>query len=323
VIRILPGSQSALDAAGIQALRIEHLWWLFFWICLVVYVIVVAVMLVSAVRRRNAPTPERAEAAPERERGLIRIVAAAVGVTVVLLIVMLVGDFTTRRALRSLEPSDPLEIRVTGHQWWWEFQYQDVIPSNIVTTATELHLPAGRAVALVLRSADVIHSFWAPNLAGKKDLFPGRLTRLFVRADRVGTYSGQCAEFCGNQHASMRFTVVVDPPDRFEHWLAAQRAPAPAPATPEQRRGQQVFLGTTCVMCHSVAGTPAMSRVGPDLTHVASRRWIASAFLPNTRAHLAGWIADPQRIRPGVRMPLNPLPPQDLRALLEYLESLR
>jgi cytochrome c oxidase subunit 2 len=178
-------------------------------------------------------------------------------------------------------------------------------------------------VEFVLRSADVIHSFWVPNLAGKKDLFPGRLTRLFVRADRVGAYTGQCAEFCGNQHASMRFQVIVDPPERFQQWLAAQRTPAAAPVTAEQRRGQAVFLGTTCVMCHSVQGTPARSHVGPDLTHVASRRWIASGFLPNTRAHLAGWVADPQRIRPGVRMPMNPLPPQDLRALLEYLESLR
>jgi len=323
VIRVLPGPQSALDPAGIQALRIEHLWWLFFGIAAVVYAIVMAVMLVAAIRRRNAPLPARAEEAPDRERRLLRIVAGAVGVTVVLLLVMLVGDFTTRRALRSLEPSDPLEIQVTGHQWWWEFRYQDAIPSNIVTTATELHLPAGRAVELVLRSADVIHSFWAPNLAGKKDLFPGRLTRLFVRADRVGSYTGQCAEFCGNQHASMRFHVVVDPPERFQQWLAAQRAPAAAPVTAEQRRGEAVFLGTTCAMCHSVQGTPARSHVGPDLTHVASRQWIASGFLPNTRDHLAGWIADPQRIRPGVRMPPNPLPPRDVQALVEYLESLR
>lgn len=323
MIRVLPGPQSALDAAGVQASRIEHLWWLFFWICAVVYLTVLAVMLAAAIRRRKGPAPVRPEHAPERERGLIRIVAAALGVTVVLLLVMLVGDFTTRRALRSLEPNDPLEIRVTGHQWWWEFQYQDPIPSNMVTTATELHLPEGRAVELVLRSADVIHSFWAPNLAGKKDLFPGRLTRLFLRADRVGAYTGQCAEFCGNQHATMRFRVVVDPPARFQEWLAAQRAPAPAPMTAAQKRGQEVFLGTTCVMCHAIQGTPAMSHVGPDLTHVASRQWIASAFLPNTRAHLAGWVADPQRIRPGVLMPLNPLPPQDLRALLEYLESLR
>ncbi|MGE5178320.1 MAG: cytochrome c oxidase subunit II [Bacteroidota bacterium] len=323
MIRALPGPQSALDPAGIQALRIEHLWWLFFFICLAVYLIVVAVMIVAVVRRRNAPEPAAPDQAPARERALIRMVAGALGVTVVLLLIMLVGDFTTRRALRSLDPADPLEIRVTGHQWWWEFQYQDPVPANLVTTATEIHLPAGRVVKFVLRSADVIHSFWAPNLTGKKDLFPGRLTQLYVRADRPGTYTGQCAEFCGYQHASMRFVVVVETPAQFQRWLQGQRQQAAAPVTADQKRGQAVFLGTTCVMCHSIQGTPAGSHVGPDLTHVASRTWIASGFLPNTPAHLAGWISDPQRIRPGVLMPMNALPPRDLRALLSYLESLR
>jgi len=323
MIRVLNGPQSALDSAGIQALRIEHLWWFFFAVCLVVYVIVLVVAIVAVIRRRNVPDPVPTEVASEREHRLVRIVGAAIGVTVLLLVTMIVGDFLTRRALRSLDTGDPLEIRVTGHQWWWEFQYQDPIPSNLVTTATELHLPEGRPVKFVMRSADVIHSFWMPNLAGKRDLFPGRLTQLVVRADKRGRYIGQCAEFCGFQHASMRFLVVVESPAQFQEWLRSQRQPAATPVTAAQVRGQQVFLATTCIMCHTIQGTPAMSRVGPDLTHVASRQWIASGFLPNTRAHLGGWIADPQRIRPGVRMPANPLPPQDLRALLEYLGSLR
>jgi cytochrome c oxidase subunit 2 len=215
-----------------------------------------------------------------------------------------------------------LTIRVTGHQWWWEVQYQDPTPSQIVTTAAAIHIPVGRTVQFELRSADVIHSFWVPNLHGKRDLIPGHPTRIFLRADRPGTFRGQCAEYCGYQHAYMRFVVVAEPEGRFQDWLEAQRQPTADPATERQRRGQQVFLGTTCVLCHTIQGTPARGRVGPDLTHLGSRPLIGG-LLPNTRGHLAGWIVDPQRIKPGVRMPLNVVNPGDLDALLDYLESLK
>jgi cytochrome c oxidase subunit 2 len=178
-------------------------------------------------------------------------------------------------------------------------------------------------VRFELVSNDVIHSFWIPNLHGKRDLVPGKPTRTFLRADRPGTYIGECAEFCGHQHATMRFVTVVEPEDRFERWLAAQRRPAPPPATDRTRRGQEVFLGATCAMCHAIQGTTALSRVGPDLTHLASRSMIASATLPNVRGHLAGWITDPQRVRPGVRMPPTIIAPADLQAMLDYLETLR
>src|SRR5581483_5301132 len=160
-----------------------------------------------------------------------------------------------------------------------------------------------------LSSSDVIHSLWVPSLAGKKDLIPGHRTSLWLQADTPGVYRGQCAEFCGVQHAKMALLVIAEPPERYRTWLA--------------RRGLAVFLGSSCVLCHAIAGTPAASRMGPDLTHLASRRTLAAGSLPNRRGALAGWIADPQRIKPGSRMPPNPLGPGDLRALLAYLEGLR
>jgi cytochrome c oxidase subunit II len=169
----------------------------------------------------------------------------------------------------------------------------------------------------------VIHSFWVPNLHGKTDMIPGHTTRTFLRADRAGTYWGQCAEFCGHQHANMRFQVVVEPEEDFQKWLTAQLQSAPEPQTESQKRGRQVFLTKQCVLCHTIAGTPAHATVGPDLTHIASRPRIAAGTLPNNRGHLAGWITDAQSVKPGVRMPPNPLAPEELQALLDYLETLK
>jgi cytochrome c oxidase subunit II len=215
-------------------------------------------------------------------------------------------------------------VRITGHQWWWEVQYPDAVPSNTFTTANEVHIPVGKLVKFEIRSMDVIHSFWVPNLHGKKDMIPGHDTSLWIKPDRVGTFVGECAEFCGLQHAKMRFTVVVDPPEQYAAWLEAQRKPAANPQTTEQEEGRQVFMTRgRCFMCHSVVGTPAMSRLGPDLTHIASRPTIAAGTLPNTPGHLAGWIVDPQGIKPGSRMSQNPLAPADLQNLLAYLKSLK
>jgi cytochrome c oxidase subunit 2 len=257
-----------------------------------------------------------------QERRLTRLVAGGVGLTAVVLFVLMIGDFATGRGIHSLAGPDALTIRVTGHQWWWEVQYQDSTPSNIVTTANEIHIPVGRAVQFELQSSDVIHSFWIPNLHGKRDMIPGHPTRTFLRADRAGRFRGQCAEFCGYQHAFMRFVVVAEPEAQFRRWIEAQRKSAREPTTASQRRGRDVFLGATCVMCHAIQGTAARAKVGPDLTHVGSRPLIGG-ILPNARGHLAGWIVDPQRIKPGVRMPLNVVKPTDLDALVDYLASLK
>jgi cytochrome c oxidase subunit II len=169
----------------------------------------------------------------------------------------------------------------------------------------------------------VIHSVWVPNLNGKRDLVPGRTTTLWFQADTPGVYRGQCAEFCGHQHAKMALLVIAEPPDRYARWASAQGTVPPPPTDSVAARGQQVFLTSTCVMCHAIQGTPAGSRAGPDLTHLASRLTLAAATLPNTRGNLAGWIVDPQGVKPGTQMPPNQLAPADLEALLTYLQSLR
>ncbi len=312
--------QHVLEPAGREAARHLPLWWFMIIVSTTVYVIVIATLLYATLRRRQEPAAD--EATPERHRRAARGIIGATAVTVVLLLVFLVFDFTTHRALAAM-PVAPLEVHVSGRQWWWHIEYPDTVPQRRVTTANEIHIPVGRPVLLKLTSPDVIHSFWAPNLNGKKDLVPGHENALVIQADRPGKFRAQCAEFCGHQHAKMALWVVAEPPAEFEAWLDAQRRPATPPTDSLARLGQQVFLTRTCVMCHAIGGTPAGSRFGPDLTHLASRLTIAAGTLPNTPGHLAGWITDPQRIKPGVRMPPNPLPPGELQALLAYLETLR
>ena len=215
-------------------------------------------------------------------------------------------------------------IKITGHQWWWEVEYTDEAqPSNNITTANEIHIPVGQPVKLVMKSNDVIHSFWVPNLNGKKDLVPGFETTMWLNAEKPGIYEGQCAEFCGAQHAHMRFAVIADAPEDFNNWLAAARQSSVQPANDLQKRGQEIFLTSSCVLCHSIQGTIAGGRVGPNLTHVGSRQRIAAETIPNTRGHLGGWITDPQSIKPGVIMPQNTYSPEDLKALIEYIQSLK
>jgi cytochrome c oxidase subunit 2 len=317
------GPQSSLDPAGLQASRIHGLWWLYFAVTLIVYVSVLAILAWGS--RRRSPTPATPVIRPDTttERKLKVTVSSALACSVALLFLLLFGDFLTGRAMHTLSDPAAAKIRVVGRQWWWEFRYDDISPGNIVTTANDLHLPIGRPVQLELESRDVIHSFWVPNLHGKRDLIPGHTSHIFLQADRPGTYWGQCAEYCGYQHANMGFSVTAEPEDAFQKWLVSQRADAAEPATEQQHRGKRAFLGSTCVMCHTIQGTIAQAKLGPDLTHVGSRPWIGAGALTNTRGNLAGWIADAQRAKPGTRMPPNPLPSEDLLALVDYLESLK
>jgi cytochrome c oxidase subunit II len=250
-------------------------------------------------------------------------VIVATAATTIILFVFLVLDLSVGRAITRNPGPEALQVRVTGHQWWWEVQYRDSLPQNWATTANEIHVPVGRPVVFELRSTDVIHSLWPPNLNGKRDLIPGNENSIWFQAESAGVYRGQCAEFCGHQHAKMGFLVIAEPQDSFRTWLAAQRDTAMTPTDSIALRGQEVFLSSSCVMCHTIAGTPAGSRIGPDLTHLASRRTIAAGTLPNTRGNLADWIVNPQAIKPGVRMPATSLDSDDLQALLTYLESLK
>jgi cytochrome c oxidase subunit II len=214
-------------------------------------------------------------------------------------------------------------VIVTGHQFWWEVEYDDPDVSRRLRTANEIHIPVGRPVQLDLASRDVIHSFWVPAITGKKDLIPGYRNTEVLLADKPDLYIGQCAEFCGLQHAKMNLQVYAEPPEKFKQWWDSQLQSAPEPANDLERRGRDVFTQSSCVLCHSIQGTPAGATIGPDLTHLASRKTIAAGSLPNTPGNLASWIRSPQTIKPGAQMPATALPPDDLAALTQYLTSLR
>jgi cytochrome c oxidase subunit 2 len=325
VIAALAQVQSALAPAGPQARRIGRLGDAMYIVATVVWVIVVAAMLYAVFRPRGSKAgPLRSSFAPEMDRRLVRVIGGATAATALILIAFLVADFTTGRAMASLDQRrDALVIEVRGHQWWWDVRYRDPDPSKILSTANEIHIPVGRPVKLLMTGVDVIHSFWVPSLHGKRDLIPGKWSETTLLADSAGIYRGQCAEFCGHQHAKMGLLVIADPPEEFDRWYRPQLAPGRIPSDSATQRGSVVFQGASCVMCHAIGGTVAGARVGPDLTHVGGRRTLAAAAIPNTRGWLAGWISDPQRIKPGTLMPPNQLSPDDLNALVTYLESLK
>jgi cytochrome c oxidase subunit II len=312
------GNQNVFNPAGPAARDIANLGWFMFAVCGGVYALVLAALAWALLRPRHA-----SDSTAETERHLTRTVIGAVGATIAILLVFMISSVVAGRGLTSPRGPGAVTIDAVGHQWWWEFQYRDLTPSDFVTSPNELRIPVGVPIHIKAISRDVIHSFWVPNLHGKRDLIPGQVTNFWIQADEPGVYRGQCAEFCGHQHANMAFVVVAEPMEKFQSWIQHQRQPAQEPRTDQERRGQQVFLQTTCAMCHTIRGTSAGSRVGPELTHVGSRMTIAAGTLPNTRGHLAGWVIDSQSVKPGNRMPPNPLAPDDLQAVLTYLRSLR
>jgi cytochrome c oxidase subunit 2 len=319
------GNQVALNAKGLQAARIERLWWFMFSIVVGVYIVVVVWVGSAVLRSRTSASvteiPPQVNAAADKRMTIV--VGSAIGLTVILLFVMLTSSVMTGHAISGLTSKNPVAIDIIGHQWWWEVRYEATQADQTVITANEIHIPVGQPVVIKTSSVDVIHSFWAPNLHGKRDLIPGYQNALWIQADEAGTYRGQCAEFCGHQHAHMAFFVIAETPDKFNAWLAQQVSTPPEPADPVAKQGEQVFLTHTCVMCHTVRGNGSGGKFGPDLTHIASRNTIAAGTLPNNRGNLAGWILDSQSIKPGNKMPPNPLPSDDLNALLAYLETLK
>ena len=312
------GTQTALNPAGPHAGAIASLTWLFFAVLLAIYVLVLAAAGWALVRRRRPADDE-----PETTRRVTRVVAGAVAVTIFVLIGLLTADAFTNRRINVSDRPDAIILDAIGNQWWWEFRYHGQRADEWVSSPNELHVPVGVPVVIQASSRDVIHSFWVPNLLGKRDLVPGITTRTWLQADRPGIYRGQCAEFCGHQHANMAFLVVAEPMEQYQAWLQQQRRAAAEPAGDAAGRGRELFVNGTCVICHTVRGTRAGSRLGPDLTHLASRRTLAAGTLPMTREHLGRWISDSQAIKPGNRMPPNPLNGEDLQALLAYLEGLK
>jgi cytochrome c oxidase subunit 2 len=320
--------QSVLDPAGRQSSQIANLWWLFLWLLGSIFVVVMAVALWALRRKHPGIEQEPVEAknvpSPDTQVRLNRAVTSATVLSVIILLGLIVVSIATGKSVSSLELTrNGLAIEVTGNQWWWSIRYLNDEPSRIVVTANELHIPVGRPVMIRGTSNDVIHSFWVPELNGKRDLIPSRVTSLWIQADHPGRYRGQCAEFCGLQHAHMALWVVAESPDQFEAWMRHQLEPAVQPSDPIQLSGQRVFLNNACIFCHAIGGTSAAGQVGPDLTHLASRLTLAAGTLPNNKGNLGGWIADPQGIKPGTHMATVPLNAEDVEPLLEYLETLQ
>jgi cytochrome c oxidase subunit II len=280
------GWQSALAPQGPQAAYLSWLLYSFVVICTIIWLLVMLV-LVLALRRRAVPDGE-----PHRERRAGVIVGLSVAASVLVIIVLTVMSYAATRGL-STAAGDPLVIRLRGYQWWWEITYVDTRPDRTLVTANEIHIPVGR----------------------RNDL-------TFI-ADRPGVYRGQCAEFCGLQHAHMALLVIVEEQAAFDAWREVQLQAARLPETAEQEAGRAFFTSQACGACHRVRGTSAAGTLGPDLTHVASRQTIAAGLLPTTRGSLAAWIADPQTIKPGNNMPMVPMTPDQLRAVSAWLAELK
>jgi cytochrome c oxidase subunit II len=315
------GWQSALDAQGPAARTLSDMFWIFVAVLGTVWVLTMMALLLSFRRRRDSDADPLATE-PATERRMTVAVSIGVGLTLVTVLALTGLSYGGQKALFS-HKDGALTLLVTGRQWWWQVTYEDSQPSRVFTTANEIHIPVGEPVLIKLESSDVIHSFWIPNLTGKMDAIPGRQNQIQIQADRPGVYRGQCAEFCGFQHAHMGMLVIADTKDDFERWRNHQITSAIPPADPERQRGMEAFLSKPCIMCHQIRGTDAGGKVAPDLTHVGSRRYIAAGTLETTRGNIAAWIVDPHGIKPGVNMPTIQLEPDEVQPLASYLEALK
>ena len=273
----------------------------------------------------HAPRAPDTRSTPERRgvRSGLNWIYVGLAMTIIILIATFAGTMVTLNAAARPRTASSLVMDVSGHQWWWEIRYRDAArPGLAFTTANEIHLPLGVPVRVRLRSADVIHSFWLPQIAGKTDVIPGQVNEMWVEARQPGTSRGMCGEYCGLQHAAMGLVVTAEPREAFERWAEARRADAPTPTTAEAQAGAAVFT-RSCGACHAVAGTATLGRIGPDLTHVASRSAIGAGALENTPANLARWIRNAPLVKEGARMPAVPLDSAQLAAVIAYLETLR
>jgi cytochrome c oxidase subunit 2 len=294
-------AQASPEAAAISHLFVGTLIFLGAILALVTFLVIYAV-----IRYRDRPgAPEARQVFGWRKLEIIWTVVP------ILSLIVLAGFMVRTMAAGDPSTADARpDLRIVAHQWWWEIHYLKAG----VTTANEIHVPIGKRLLVDFRSADVIHDFWVPELGRKIDIVPGHPNRLWIEADRGGTYLGVCAEFCGNEHAWMRFLVIADPPDKFAAWMKEQEAVAPEPVTPDERLGEKIYRDRICTNCH-------LRGVGPDLTHIASRRTLAGGALENTPANLAAWLHDPDDFKPGSNMPNFKLSDNEVRALVAYLET--
>lgn len=313
------------DLAGPKAEKTSQLFWFFAVIEIIVWALVLGFLFYSLWRRRESKMGPPLQPSEASERRALIGVSVAIGATVLILTTLVGASYVVDKQLLGFEKDPTVEIEVTAHQWWWELRYNSATESEIFYTANEMHIPVGENVRLKLRSSDVIHSLWFPNISGKQDVIPGRDQDLYIQADREGIFEGKCSEFCGLQHAYMGLRLFVDSKEKYAAWKAAQLQPSVEPKSDEEKHGRDVFTKGACLMCHVIRGTEAMgySSNAPELTHLKSRTTIGAGAAPNTKGYLGGWIIDPHGIKPGVHMPTILQEPKDLQALLAYLEILK
>jgi cytochrome c oxidase subunit 2 len=312
------GGQSTLDPRAEPAREVATLWWWMLAVAGLVFGGALFMLLLGWVRRHEPGLPVLGRSS---KATIVLVVVFGIGIPLVTNIALfVVANFVVAKATEPPNPrTTAMTITVVGHQWFWEVRY----PGATAVTANEIHIPAGARVNVVAKTGDVIHSFWVPQLNRKIDMIPGHANRVLLEADKPGRYRGQCAEFCGAQHAHMSMYVYADPPARFKTWLRGIAAPRRAPAPGAPQRGERTFLANACASCHTIRGTPARGAVGPDLTHVGSRATLAALTIPNRPATLSRWLRDPQHVKPGNRMPGLGLTDQQFRDLTAYLEGLK
>jgi cytochrome c oxidase subunit 2 len=310
---IIPALHSTLAPAGAHAQHIDSLWHLMLWVCGIVYVLVLSFLIAALIRRTRS----------DSTTGVSRLLVAWIALIAIGLFTLTLSSYFTDRALVQAAPEPQISLLLTAHQWWWNVEYVGDGPSGRIRTANEIHVPVNSQVHIELASRDVIHSFWVPNLNGKRDLIPGRTTDISLQPQSTGVYRGFCAEFCGVQHAKMNFEMIVDTPEDFARWKQQQLSTATAPGDALAQRGLDTFMSSACNMCHAISGTDASATTGPDLTHIGSRRMIASGTLPNTDDNMRAWLENPQRIKPGSQMPVVSLTAEDLDALVAYMRTLQ
>lgn len=330
----LAGPQNWLHPGGPVAEMQLSLFMLTTWIMVGVFVVVAGLLVYTIVKFKDkgaaataiggaaAETAAAKEKLPPQFEGDPRLEILLTVVPFILLIVMAIPTVNLNFALAADPEGEPLNVRVVGYQWWWEFEYTDLG----IVTGNELRIPTGRPIVLNIESGDVIHKFWVPRLAGKLDAIPGRVNTKWIQADEPGVYWGQCAEMCGTHHANMRMRVVALPPAEFDEWVANFGRGIVA-ETPDElaaaERGRQVFETRACFACHTIEGTMAQGRVGPNLTDFGGRLTVGAGMMENTRENLALWISDPQGVKPGSGMPRVAMSDAELQDLVTYLHSLK
>ena len=317
--------QSDFGAAATDDRQFLILFTIFLAVCAVTYVLVIGFLALTILRRRRADDANVVETGRHHQsHPLMRTTligwAALIGIG---LAALAVASFVTDRSMAEAATGEKLSVTVTGNQWWWDIVYNSADASKTLHTANELHLPVGVPTRILLNSNDVIHSFWAPSLGGKQDLIPGRQNDITIVPQKTGIFRGQCAEYCGTQHAHMALVVVVDTYPDFLKWWQHQLQPAVAPANPLTLAGYKYVTSGPCSTCHNIGGTPASGTVAPDLTHLASRKSLVAGTMPMSTGNLYGWVADPQSLKPGNKMPTIGLEPDQLHAVVAYLETLK